>query len=200
MKCITDLDELRAIYRDPVPGALTKVVDRVTPQYRRWIEASRFVVLSTVGADGTDASPRGDTGSVVRVVDPRTLWLPDWRGNNRLDSLENIVQDGRVSLMFMVPGSDNVVRINGRATLSADPDITGQFERKGRTPRTVIVVRTREVYFQCAKALMRSRLWAPLEGAPDVPTAGEFLREIDHDFEAEAYDEGYAEYASTRMW
>ena len=200
MKTIETLTELRALYADPVPGALTKVVDHVTPHYRRWIEASRFVVLTTVGDEGTDASPRGDVGPVVRIVDAQTLWLPDWRGNNRLDSLENIVRDGRVSLMFMIPGSNNVVRVNGHAVLTADSAVTSEFEQGGKTPRTVIVVAVRELYFQCAKALMRSQLWAAVEGPPEIPTAGAFLREIDQGFDAKAYDEGYPEYAKTRMW
>lgn len=200
MKQITTVAQLRELYAEPVPAALTKVVDQITPQYRRWIEAARFVVLSTVGAEGTDASPRGDVGPVVQVVDPKTIWLPDWRGNNRLDSLENIVRDGRVSLMFMIPASNNVVRINGRASLTADPAITAQFERRGTIPRTVIVVEAHEVYFQCAKALMRSELWSRAEMPPDIPSAGEFLREIDEGFDAQAYDDGYPEYAKTRMW
>ena len=200
MNRIETVTELRALYADPVPGAIAKVVDQITPHYRRWIDASRFVILSTVGEEGTDASPRGDIGPVVHVVDAHTLWLPDWRGNNRLDSLENIVRDGRVSLMFMIPGSNNVVRINGRAVLTDDAEVIGHFERKGKTPRTVIVVEVGEVYFQCAKALMRSQLWLPVEQIPDIPTAGEFIRELDETFDAKAYDDGYPEYAKPRMW
>lgn len=135
MQIIESTEALEALYDAPVPAALTKVVHRMTPLYRQWIAASRFVVLSTVGPDGTDATPRGDDGPVVRVVDARTLWLPDWRGNNRLDSLRNILRDGRVSLMFMVPGSQNVVRVNGRAVVTADPDITGTFEQRSKHPR-----------------------------------------------------------------
>lgn len=200
MERIESLEELRELYDDVVPGALTKVVDHITPLYRRWIDASRFVVLSTVGPEGTDASPRGDVGPVARVVDPRTLWLPDWRGNNRLDSLTNIVADGRVSLMFMVPGSNNVVRINGRAWLTRDAECTGSFQHDGKVPRAVIVIDVGEIYFQCAKALMRSRLWSSTEPPSDLPSAGQFVREVHEDFDADAYDEGYAEYAKTRMW
>lgn len=200
MQTITTLTELRALYDDAVPGSLTKVSPHITPLYRRWIEASRFTVLTTVGPDGTDASPRGDRGGVVRVVNSKTLWLPDWRGNNRLDSLENIVVDGRVSLMFMVPGSNNVVRINGAAVLCVDDSITKQFRKDEKQPKTVIVIEVREVYFQCAKAIMRSELWGSDVGRVAVPTAGEFLREIQSGFDAAAYDKGYPEYAKDRMW
>ena len=147
-------------------------------------------------------SPHGEVGRTisVRIVDESTLWLPDWRGNNRLDSLRNIVEDGRLSLMFMVPGSNNVVRVNGTAELTTDETITARFEQKGKHPRTVIVVRVAEVYFQCAKALMRSRLWESGDESDSVPTAGDFIGELQAGFDARAYDEGYADYAKDRMW
>lgn len=200
MQTITTVAQLRALYDDAVPGSLTKVAPQITPLYRRWIEASRFTVLTTVGPGGTDASPRGDRTSVVTVADAKTLWLPDWRGNNRLDSLENIVVDGRVSLMFMVPGSNNVVRVNGAAVLSVDDAITGTFRKGEKQPKTVIVVEVAEVYFQCAKAIMRSELWRSEADRALVPSAGEFLREVESGFDATAYDEGYPEYAKDRMW
>ncbi|MEO1494716.1 MAG: pyridoxamine 5'-phosphate oxidase family protein [Pseudomonadota bacterium] len=200
MQTITDLDTLDAIYGEAVPQSLTKVVDHVTPAYRQWIEASRFLILSTVGPEGTDASPRGDDGPVVRIAGPRTLWLPDWRGNNRIDSLRNIVRDGRASLMFMVPGCNNVVRVNGTAVLTADPAVTETFEQRGKHPRSVIVVTVGEMYFQCAKALMRSGLWKAEDESDRVPTAGDFVHAIQADFDAKAYDEGYAAYAKPRMW
>ncbi|MDJ0825446.1 MAG: pyridoxamine 5'-phosphate oxidase family protein [Rhodobacter sp.] len=201
MKMIETLEELGAVYdAPPSPRALDKVADRLTPLYRRWIMASRFCVLSTVGPEGTDASPRGDAGPVVAEIDETTLAMPDWRGNNRLDSLRNIVSDGRVSLMFMVPGSETVVRVNGRGRLTADPAMTGRFEQKGRHPRSVILVEIAEVYFQCAKAIMRARLWSGEDESGTVPTAGEFLRAADASLDAEAYDRTYAEDAKSRMW
>jgi len=126
--------------------------------------------------------------------------LPDWRGNNRIDSLRNIVRDGRVSLMFMVPGSKNVVRINGDAILSADPELTGSFKRGNLTPKTVIVITVREMYFQCAKAIMRSGLWNGLDESDRVPTAGDFLSEMESDFDGETYDARYEEASQARMW
>lgn len=200
MQVITDIAELEALFDDAVPASLTKVTRRMTPLYRQWIEASRFTILSTVGPEGTDASPRGDDGSVVRIIDDRTVWLPDWRGNNRIDSLRNIVCDERVSLMFMVPGCNNVVRINGAAQVTADPAVTQTFEQNGRHPKVVIAVTIDEMYFQCAKALLRSKLWLSGDESGDVPTAGQFAREIDQEFDAEDYDSGYAERAKDRMW
>ncbi|MEM9140625.1 MAG: pyridoxamine 5'-phosphate oxidase family protein [Pseudomonadota bacterium] len=200
METIQTIADLEALYDDAVPGSLTKVVDRITPHYKQWIEASRFVVVSTAGAEGTDGSPRGDDGPVVSIADETTLYLPDWRGNNRLDTLRNIVVDGRISLMFMVPGSNNVVRVNGTAKLTADEALCASFDKKGRRPKTVVVISVGEIYFPCAKALMRSALWAPESQGIPVPSAGQFVREIDHDFDAESYDRGYPEYAKPRMW
>jgi PPOX class probable FMN-dependent enzyme len=199
MRIIEDIAALETLFEAPLPTSLAKVTRRLTPLYRRWIGAARFCVLSTVGPEGTDASPRGDDGPVVRIVDDRTLWLPDWRGNNRIDSLRNIVRDGRVSLLFMVPGSDNVVRVNGTAVLTDDPAATAAFARDGRTPKLVVVVTVGEVYFQCAKALMRAGLWSG-RPAPDLPTAGEFLRDADAGFDAETYDLTYPQAARDRMW
>ena len=132
MGAIKSIEELEALYGKPSAGALAKVKTELTPLYRKWVEASRFLILTTVGPEGTDASPRGDLDPVVRAIDASTLWLPDWRGNNRADSLRNIVRDGRVSLMFMVPGSNTVVRINGTAMLTADDSVTSTFEQNGR--------------------------------------------------------------------
>ncbi len=200
MKAITQITALEALYGAAAQGSLDKVAGVLTPLYRQWIGASRFVVVSTVGPEGTDASPRGDDGPVARVADARTLMLPDWKGNNRLDSLRNIVRDGRVSLMFMVPGSNNVVRVNGQAVVTADAAVTGLFDKGGALPVTALVVTVGEVYFQCAKAIMRSGLWAAGDESGALPTAGQFLREAKEGFDAEGYDAGYPDHAKTRMW
>jgi len=200
MEPIKSIPKLEELYGAAVPGAVTKVLPSLSPLYQKWIESSRFVILSTVGPEGTDASPRGDDQGVVRVVDSKTLWLPDWRGNNRIDSLRNIVRDGRLSLLFMVPGCKNVVRVNGNAILTADERATDSFEKNGKHPKSVIVVTVGEVYFQCAKALMRSKLWESGDDSPRVPTAGEFIAEIQAGFDAGQYDAGYPEYAKDRMW
>ncbi|EDZ44444.1 pyridoxamine 5'-phosphate oxidase family protein [Rhodobacteraceae bacterium HTCC2083] len=200
MTPIKTLAELEAIYGKPVPRSIEKVVTTMTPHYRAWIEASRFVVISTVGPEGTDASPRGDDNSVVEILDDQTVLLPDWFGNNRIDSLRNIVRDERVSLMFMIPSSTNVVRINGIAIVTTDPATCARFEKKGKLPRSVVVMSIGEMYFQCAKALMRSGLWQGLGSDTKVPTAGDFVKERDALFDGKAYDDGYAEYAKPRMW
>jgi len=196
---ITDIAELEALYGAPNPRALTKVATSITPLYRRWIEASRFVILSTVGPDGTDATPRGDDGPVIRIASETALWLPDWPGNNRLDSLRNILRDPRASLMFMVHGSTNVVRVNGRACITADEAVCKSFERKGKHPRSVIVIEAEELYFQCAKAILRARLWDADTGA-DVPSAGDFLSEAESGFDGGSYDATYADHARDKMW
>ncbi|WP_372571051.1 pyridoxamine 5'-phosphate oxidase family protein [Ruegeria jejuensis] len=200
MQTITDIKDLEALYGAAVPQSLTKVRTRLTPLYRQWIETARFVVLTSVGPEGTDASPRGEDGPVVRIADDRTLLLPDWMGNNRIDTLRNIVRDGRVSLMFMVAGSNNVVRINGTAVLTADEAILDSFAKSGRRPRSVTIITVGEIYFQCAKALLRSGLWTREHDGHLVPTAGQFVNETDESFDGAAYDAGYAEYAKDRMW
>lgn len=200
MRAIKSIEALEAHYGKVSPLAISKVCAHITPLYRRWINASRFMILSTVGPKGTDASPRGDSAEVVRIVDAKTLWLPDWKGNNRLDSLKNIVEDGRLSLLFMVSGSDTVVRVNGEAMVTADNDITGAFERDGKLPCTVTVITVAQVYFQCAKALMRSGLWQAGDLSAGLPTAGEFLQEQTPEFAAASYDDGYPQYAKERLW
>ncbi len=201
MSAIASIEELEEIYGPEIPAAKIKVQPLITPLYQQWIDASRFLILSTVGPEGTDASPRGDDGPVVKIVDSHTIHLPDWKGNNRVDSLRNIVRDGRVSLMFMVPGNNNVVRVNGTGIVSRDAHLIQQFEKQGKQPRTVIVITIEEVYYQCAKALMRSRLWSqPPEECSEIPTAGQFRAEVEEGFDAAAYDKGYAEYAKPRFW
>ncbi|MGH1576662.1 pyridoxamine 5'-phosphate oxidase family protein [Planktotalea sp.] len=200
MTPITSIEDLELIYGEAVPRSLSKVTTHITPHYRTWIEASRFVVLSTVGPEGTDGSPRGDDGAVVEIADDKTLLLPDWFGNNRIDSLRNIVRDNRVSLMFMAPSSTNVVRVNGTALVTVDEATRRRFEKKGKLPRTVIAITIGEMYFQCAKALMRSELWKGAIDDQKLPTAGDFIKERDALFDGKTYDETYAEYAKPRMW
>ena len=198
MQTVTSIEELETLYAAPAPASLIKVTKKMTPRYRQWIEAARFVVVSTVGPEGTDSSPRGDDGPVVRIADEKTVLLPDWSGNNRIDTLRNVVRDERVSLMFMVPGCNNVVRINGTAVLAVDDGLRESFAKNGKRPATVIVVTIGEMYFQCAKAIMRAELW---NGAtPEVPTAGQFIKEMKSDFDAEGYDSGYPKYARGRFW
>ena len=200
MDTITTHAALEALYGTPGEASLRKVARRLTPGYRAWIERSRFCVLSTVGPDGTDASPRGDDGPVVDVLDPGMLAMPDWRGNNRIDSLRNIVLDGRVSLMFLVPGSDTVVRVNGMARITADTDMTGRFARGGAAPRSVVLIEIGEVYFQCARALKRANLWTRDDSA-GLPSAGALLDEMTAgEIDGAAYDAEWPGRAEKTMW
>ena len=177
MEFIDRIEALEALYGAASVGSQRKVAQHLTPSYRRWIEASRFCIISTAGEGGTDGSPRGDDGPVVRVLDPRTLTMPDWRGNNRLDTLRNIVTDGRISLIFLVPGSQIMVRVNGQARLTADHGLRDSFARGGALPATVIVVRLDEVYAQCSRAVMRSGIWTR-DDAAGLPSLGDILADV----------------------
>lgn len=201
MQQIKDIAALEALYGRPGAAAMRKVARRMTPHYRRWIMASRLCVLSTVGPDGTDASPRGDDGPVVMELDPGTLALPDWRGNNRLDSLRNIVSDGRVSLMFIIPGTNNVIRVNGTAMVTDDDDLRGKFARGGRLPATVIVISVGEIYSQCARALLRAGTWHAGDQSEGLPSIGEILAEMtDGDVGGALYDQEWGARAAKTLW
>ena len=148
---LTTIAELEALYGQPVEAATVKEVDRITPHYRAYIEASPFASLATSGPEGLDCSPRGDKPSFVRVADEKTLMLPDRRGNNRIDSLRNIVRDPRVALLFLIPGVGNTLRVNGRAHLSVEPDLLASFMVDDKPPRSVTVIEVDAVYLQCAR-------------------------------------------------
>ncbi len=199
---ITSVDALKAIYGDVGEASITKVTTVLTQEYRRMIEIAPFVALATVGPEGLDCSPRGDLGGVVRVTDESTLLLPDWRGNNRIDSLINIVRDPRVALMFLIPGSTTTMRINGRAVVSAEPSLLQSFEMDGKHPRTVAIVTIDEVYFQCARALMRSELWNVdrFVDPKTLPTPGQLLKAAKADFDSETYDRELPARAAKTMW
>ena len=197
---ITDIAALEALYGTPGEASLIKVADHLTPLYAQWVMASRFCVVSTVGPEGTDGSPRGDDGPVVQMLNPKTLLMPDWRGNNRMDTLRNIVEDGRISLMFLVPGSNNVIRINGTAVVSTAQDLIGRFAQDGRHPRSVVVITVAEVYSQCARALMRARLWTSGDESAGLPSVGELLKEQKDSFDDQSYDAEWATRAKATMW
>ncbi|MEM6905312.1 MAG: pyridoxamine 5'-phosphate oxidase family protein [Pseudomonadota bacterium] len=190
---ITDEAALEALYGEPVGRSVTKELDRLNAPYRRFIELSPFAVLATAGPEGLDATPRGDPAPLVRVVDDQTLMLPDRRGNNRVDSLRNVVRDDRVALVFFIPGSGSTVRVNGRGAVSVAPDLLASFELQGKLPRSVLIVRIERVYFHCVKAFHRAKLWEA-DGWPDqasVPSPGEMVKAVEPGFDAEAYDAGY---------
>lgn len=200
MDRIDSIQALEALYPDAMPSAIRKVGDHVTPLFARWIEGARFCVLSTVGPEGVHGSPRGDDGPVVRVDSPHVLTMPDWRGNNRLDCLRDIVRDGRAALLFMIRGTHTTVRVNGVASLTQDADLRASFAKGDKLPATVILFEVHEVYTQCAKALMRSDLWNR-DDAAGLPTVGEILADMSNGVDGgAAYDANYPEYAKPRMW
>ena len=200
---ITSLAELDALYGDPVPASLVKVADRITPEYRRWIEAAPFCVVATVGPEGVDASPRGDAPGFVHVEDAHTLILPDRRGNNRADSLRNLVLDQRLALLFLLPGLGETLRVNGRGAVHADAALCERFAIGGKVPRSVIVMRVREVYFQCSRAVLRARLWDPAQriDRAAVPTPGQILAaQSAGRMGGTAYDEGLQERLGANLY
>lgn len=164
---ITELDELLALYGQPPEGAITKEQPVLGEHYRKLIEASPFCALATVGPAGLDCTPRGDGPGFVRVVDERTLELPDRRGNNRLDSLRNILSDPHVGLLFLIPGRKETMRVNGRAVITTDPDTLASHAVDGKAPATVIRITVETAFYQCGKATMRSGLWDP-DAWPDI--------------------------------
>ena len=157
--------------------------------------------MSTVGPEGTDGTPRGDQGPVVTVIDPKTLAMPDWKGNDRIDSLRNILRDGRISLIFFIPGSTTAIRVNGTAKLTADPALCMGFTRDDKHPRTVIVIQIAEVYSQCARALQRSELWTAGDQSADLPTAGDMLQDASNGtIDGTVYDTERATRAHLGWW
>jgi len=203
MSIVTTIDELEAIYGFPGETSTAKVADRVTPSYRALIERSPFAVLATCGPEGLDCSPRGDVAGFVRIHDEKTLMMPDRHGNNRIDSLRNIVRDPRIALLFLIPGSGNTLRLNGRAFVSVDFELLSSFEMDGKAPRSVIVITIEEVYFQCARAILRSDLWNPDKRVDpkSLPTPGRILAEMsDNRIGGEDYDRAWPERARRSLW
>ncbi|MEM9220902.1 MAG: pyridoxamine 5'-phosphate oxidase family protein [Pseudomonadota bacterium] len=202
MRWITSEEELEQFYGTPNLSSTAKVSRRITPQYRALIDASPFCALASVGDAGLDCSPRGDDGPVADVVDESTLAIPDRRGNNRIDTLRNIVRDPRISLMFMIPRCNTIVRVNGLARVTADPRMCDRYTVRGSAPRTVILVRVSEVYFQCARAILRARLWdGGFKEPANLPTPGEILDEITASaIDGKAYDAEWPGRAAKTMW
>jgi uncharacterized protein len=203
MPTVTTVEELEAIYGVPGEASTVKEVARVTPHYRALIEASPFAILATSGPEGLDCSPRGDSPGFVRVHDETTLMLPDRRGNNRVDSLRNVVRDPRVALLFLIPGSGTTLRVNGRAHLMTDADVVQSFAVGEKLPRTVLVVKVDSVYFQCARAIVRSDLWNPAKHVDPVslPTAGEILAALSENrVGGEDYDRAWPARAKSTLW
>ena len=203
MPILTTIAELEALYGIPNDASTVKVTDRITPHYRAFIEASPFVALATSGPEGLDCSPRGDVPGFVRIHDERTLMMPDRRGNNRTDSLRNIIRDPRCALLFLVPGSGTTLRVNGRGVIDTDEGLCASFAVEGKMPRSVIVMTTEAVYFQCARAIVRSDLWNPEKRVDPrtLPSPGTILASLSQDrVGGEEYDRAWPQRAKETMW
>src|SRR5712691_258788 len=188
---VTSIDQLEDTYGQPYGPSLVKESDRITAPYSAFIEAAPFFALATSGPDGMDCSPRGDAPGFVRVHDEKTLLVPDRRGNNRIDSLRNILQDPRVALLFLIPGCGETIRVNGRAAISTDPALAQTFLVDGKAPRAVLVVAVDRVFYQCSKAIVRSKLWDPSRHVDrkSLPSSGMILAELtDGRLGGEAHD------------
>lgn len=188
---ISDVETLEKLYGVPVGAPVDKEIDYLHPHYQKLIAASPFFVLATGSASGMDASPRGDAPGFVAVEDEKTLLVPDRRGNNRIDSLRNIITDPRVALLFLIPGIGETLRVNGRAEIRTDPALLERFGVQGRLPRSVLVVHVDTCFFQCARAIFRSNLWdaARHVARESLPSTGTILSDITHSrFDGKAYD------------
>lgn len=203
MTTLTSVAELEAIYGLPGESSLVKELDHLIPEYEALIAASPFVALATAGPEGLDCSPRGDLPGFVRVKDDRTLLMPDRRGNNRADSLRNVLRDDRVGLLFMIPGSGTTLRVNGRATISVDAELRASFAVDGKPARSVLIIAIEAVYFQCARAIVRSELWNPERHVDprSLPTPGDILeRTSRRSIDGAAYDAEWPSRAKATMW
>lgn len=200
---ITTVEELERLYGVPNENSTVKEVDTITREYRRIIEVSPFAALATAGPEGLDCSPRGDKPGFVRIHDERTLMLPDRRGNNRIDSLRNVVRDPRVALLFLIPGAGNTLRVNGRAHLSIDADLLASFAVDGKAPRSVLVMTVEAIYFQCARAIVRSDIWNPetYVDPKSLPTPGQILAALSEErIGGKAYDDAWEARAQKTLW
>ena len=191
---VTSIEQLESIYGDPPTTSLVKEIDYISQHYRAFIEKTPFVTVATCGPEGLDCSPRGDPPGFVRVADEKTLMIPDRRGNNRIDSMRNLVRDPRISLLFLIPGVNETLRINGRAEIVIDPDMCASFAMQGKLPRSVLVVTVERIYFQCRETLVRSRLWDVEAQIPrsELPSTGKILEALSEKaIDGEEYDRNY---------
>lgn len=200
---VTTIEQLELLYGEKNPNSIAKEIDHINESYRKLIEAAPFVTVATSGPEGLDCSPKGDPRGFVRILDDKTIAIPDRPGNNRLDGFRNIVRDPRVALLFMIPGSGTTLRLNGHGHLITDAEVLASFAMEGKLPRTVIVIKVEAVYFQCARAIVRSELWNPERRVdPDtLPSPGQILAELsDNRAGGEAYDREWPARAKKSLW
>jgi uncharacterized protein len=200
---ITTIESLEALYGRPAGAAVAKEIDHINAGYRALIEAAPFVVIATSGPDGLDCSPKGDAPGFVRILDDKTLAIPDRRGNNRTDSFHNIIRDPRVALLFLIPGVGETLRVNGRAVISTDPELTASFVVKDKAPRCVLIVSIDSIYFHCSKAIVRAQLWNPAHQVDrkSLPSTGTIIAELSQGkLGGEAYDRALPERVKAELY
>jgi PPOX class probable FMN-dependent enzyme len=188
---IETLEQLERIYGEPRPVAVLKEKDEITPSYAKLIEAAPFVAIATSGPEGLDCSPKGDPAGFVRILDSKTLAIPDRPGNNRIDGMRNLVRDPRIALLFLIPGVGETLRVNGRAQISVDPELLQSFAMGGKPPRAVMLIAVERIYFHCSKAIMRSKLWSESTkiDRASLPSTGAIVAELSNGkLGGEAYD------------
>ncbi len=203
MKYLESIAELEAIYvAKPTLASTAKEVSKLTAHYRQLIAVSPFVLLATSGPEGLDCSPRGDGKGFVRVLDDTTLAIPDRRGNNRIDSLRNIIRDSRVALLFLIPGSGTTFRVNGSARITTDAELLKSFAVEGKEPRSVVIVTIETCYIQCARAIIRSDLWNPEQHVAEgsLPTVGQMMEALTPEIKGRDYDADWPTRAKASMW
>lgn len=188
---VTTMEQLDALYGEVLPTAILKEIDHINGSYRKLIEAAPFVVIATGGPDGFDCSPKGDAAGFVRILDDKTLAIPDRPGNNRIDGLRNIIRDPRIALLFLIPGIGETLRVNGRASISIDSELMQSCAVNGKLPRSVLVVHIETIFFHCSKAVVRSKLWheATRIERSSLPSTGTIIAELSAgQYGGEAYD------------
>ncbi|WP_018688190.1 pyridoxamine 5'-phosphate oxidase family protein [Ahrensia kielensis] len=202
-EAVKDVATLEELYGVPGQASQVKVAHSLTAEYRALIEASPFFALATAGPEGLDCSPRGELGGAFIIHDDKTIIIPDRRGNNRMDSLRNIVRNPEIAMLFLIPGSLTTIRLNGTAIVTTDEELLKSMERDGKLPRSAVVVSLREIYTQCGRAVLRAGLWDP-ETYVDpaaIPSTGDVLKaQTQGAFEGKAYDEEWAGRAEKTMW
>ena len=177
---ITSIEQLQTLYGEKLPTSVIKEIDHINDGYRKLIEAAPFVAVATSGPEGLDCSPKGDAPGFVRILDDKTLAIPDRPGNNRIDSFRNIMRDPRIALLFLIPGIGETLRVNGRASISIDPDLMQSFAVGGKLPRSILIVHIESIYFHCSKAIVRSKLWeeATKIDRKSLPSTGTIIAEL----------------------
>lgn len=203
MAVINSINELEALYGKPATPSVIKEVDYLTAEYMAIIEASPMMILATCGTGGLDCTPRGDVRGFARILDKHTIVFPDRRGNNRIDSLRNIIQDNRVAILFLIPGVGTTLRINGTATISSDHELLESFAVDGNPPKTAVIVSIQSAFFHCARAIVRSGLWNPetFIESTEVPSPGEILAALSRGVHGGTkYDEEWPQRAKKTLW